>query len=68
MSVKRRVVYLPREPLWESIAKDSYTFGVIAASVWFNENYCGGCWLMNAIILFGLIVLLILAVSIIGRA
>lgn len=55
----RKTVIIPREPLWESVVKDTYTFGLISLTAWFNNAYCGGSWFINVLLLACLMISLL---------
>ncbi len=48
---KKEVVLIREGGLVASIISDSYTFGMLVGSVWFNQKYCGESYFLNAVIL-----------------
>lgn len=48
---KKPIFILVKENLWQSICSDMFTFGSMASTVWFNQNFCGGSYFLNALIL-----------------
>lgn len=52
-----KIVYF-RESFVQSFFADVTTFGFLCVTVWFNQNYCGGSYFLNAIILVMFIIFL----------
>jgi hypothetical protein len=50
-TTQSKKIIIVRESIWESIVSDFGTFAFIAITVWFNQNYCGGSWFLNGVIL-----------------
>lgn len=56
--VKTEYLIIKRNVLC-SILEDVVTFGMLGGTVWFNQTYCGASWFLNALILWGFIMMVV---------
>lgn len=56
MSDSKTEYVILKKSIWSSFAEDFFIFGCLAATVWFNVNYCGNSYFLDAIILWGFVV------------
>lgn len=51
MKTRNITILIDKETILNSLIRDACTFGYILISVWFNQNFIGGSYFVNTIIL-----------------
>jgi len=51
MDDAKKIIFLREGGPVASIISDSYTFGLLVGSVWFNHHFVGGSYFLNAVLL-----------------